>query len=306
MMYTIRQAAALTGVSEATLRAWERRYGVVVPRRTDSGYRVYDDDAVRTLTSMHALVGRGWAPRHAAEEVLRRPTEDAAEEPGETPGATDPAVAPSEPVGEQDADTAALLEAAAGLDAAAVGDVLDRRFAMGSFESVVDGWLMPALVAVGEAWLDGRVSVAGEHLVAYAVQRRLSAAYEASGSRLSGPRVIVGLPPGARHELGILAFAVAARRVGLATTYVGADLPISDWVAAVEAHDAAAVVIAVTRPEEVAAVEGLIVALHAMYPRLLVGVGGSCRAEVRSECLHLEGVIGDAARTLLESLRAHR
>lgn len=30
-------------MSEASLRAWERRYGVVVPRRNASGYRLYDD-----------------------------------------------------------------------------------------------------------------------------------------------------------------------------------------------------------------------------------------------------------------------
>jgi DNA-binding transcriptional MerR regulator len=39
-MYTIKQAAQLTGVPEGSLRAWERRYGVVVPHRTQAGYRI--------------------------------------------------------------------------------------------------------------------------------------------------------------------------------------------------------------------------------------------------------------------------
>ena len=46
-----------------------------------------------------------------------------------------------------------------------------------------------------------------------------------------GSGVLVGLPPGARHELGALAFAVAARRAGLPTLYLGPDLPVADWVA---------------------------------------------------------------------------
>lgn len=41
-MVTIKRAAELTGVPEHTLRAWERRYGLVAPARTDGGYRLYD------------------------------------------------------------------------------------------------------------------------------------------------------------------------------------------------------------------------------------------------------------------------
>ena len=48
-MYTIKQAARLTGVSEASLRAWERRYGVVVPVRNESGYRLFDEAALAAI-----------------------------------------------------------------------------------------------------------------------------------------------------------------------------------------------------------------------------------------------------------------
>src|SRR3954449_2704083 len=68
-MYTIKQAARLTGVPESSLRAWERRYGVVAPRRTESGYRVYDDDAVAALSTMRRLVHTGWAPSEAAKAL---------------------------------------------------------------------------------------------------------------------------------------------------------------------------------------------------------------------------------------------
>ena len=231
-MYTIKHAAELTGVSVATLRAWERRYGIVTPHRTEAGYRLYDAEAVRALSVMNALVVEGWAPRQAAAETLRRieSGDDAAPVALDSAGST-----AAEPAG-----TAAFVDAAARLDAVTLAEVLDERFSRGSFESVVDGWLMPALRALGEGWAEGRVSVAGEHLAAYAVQRRLAAAYDAAASRASGPRVIVGLPPGARHELGALAFATAARRAGLAASYLGADLPAADWSSAVAAHRAAA------------------------------------------------------------------
>src|SRR5207342_3679553 len=69
-MYTIKQAAARTGLSIPTIRAWERRYGVVSPTRTAAGYRLYDDAAIARLNAMRSLVETdGWRPSQAAERV---------------------------------------------------------------------------------------------------------------------------------------------------------------------------------------------------------------------------------------------
>src|SRR5690606_16460586 len=69
-MHSVSSAARLCGVSPSTLRAWERRYGVVEPIRTEGGYRVYDDEALRRLTRMSSLIASGWSPRHAAAYVM--------------------------------------------------------------------------------------------------------------------------------------------------------------------------------------------------------------------------------------------
>src|SRR6476661_9872987 len=71
-MYTIKRAAELTGISVATLRAWERRYSVVSPKRSDGGYRLYGAEDVRALAIMNSLVNEGWSAREAAAETLRR------------------------------------------------------------------------------------------------------------------------------------------------------------------------------------------------------------------------------------------
>ncbi|WP_431473420.1 MerR family transcriptional regulator [Ornithinimicrobium sp. W1665] len=44
--YTVKQVSGLTGVATDRLRAWERRYGVVEPGRSESRYRLYDDEDV--------------------------------------------------------------------------------------------------------------------------------------------------------------------------------------------------------------------------------------------------------------------
>ena len=58
-MYTIKQAAIRSGVSVPLLRAWERRYGIVLPARTATGYRLYDDAALARLRTMRRLVDEG-------------------------------------------------------------------------------------------------------------------------------------------------------------------------------------------------------------------------------------------------------
>ena len=108
------------------------------------------------------------------------------------------------------------------------------------------------------------MTVAGEHMASYAVLRRLAAAYEAAGFPVGGARVLVGLPPGARHELGLLAFATAARRAGLATTYVGADLPAEDWSAAVSTHGAVAAVLAAPTADDLTGLHSVVADLRAL------------------------------------------
>ena len=68
-VYSVKHAAAMTGIPADTLRMWERRYHVVEPIRSEGGYRLYDDAAIARLSAMRALVAAGWSPRLAAEQV---------------------------------------------------------------------------------------------------------------------------------------------------------------------------------------------------------------------------------------------
>ncbi len=162
---------------------------------------------------------------------------------------------------------------------------------------------MPTLALVGEAWAHGRLTVAGEHLVSYAVQRRLAAAYEAASGRVDGPTLLIGLPPGARHELGLLAFAVAARRAGFATVYVGADLPVEDWLRAIEARRAAGMVMAVPRDIDIATAQEIVDTVSRTHPEVVIGLGGSQQNEINGTCVHLGHSITVAVGEMMRRLR---
>ena len=57
--FPIRQLSARTQVNTVTLRAWERRYGLLKPQRTPKGHRLYSEDDVATIERILTLVARG-------------------------------------------------------------------------------------------------------------------------------------------------------------------------------------------------------------------------------------------------------
>ena len=305
-MYTIKETAARTGVPVSLLRAWERRYGIVAPLRTPAGYRLYDDAAIDRLRTMRRLVDDGWSPSIAAAaivhgEVPPEPTETAlpAERGDQRPGA-------QEGDGVRRELIVQFVDGAIGLDASTIEAALDRMFAAGLFEVVADALLLPALGAIGEAWADGRLGVAGEHAASHAMLRRLSAAYQAAGTQgPSGGGILVGLPPAARHELAALAFSVAARRAGLTVLYLGPDLPADDWVATAVRTGARAAVVAAPTLGDVGPAAAVGRALRSALPDLTIAFGGRGAARAR-EALGAAGSVAtlpDGMAAAVDALR---
>lgn len=288
-MYTIKQAAARSGVGVSLLRAWERRYGVVAPIRTPGGYRLYDDEAITRLRSMRQLVDGGWAASQAAEAVMA--------------GLIEPPVPPPSTVAAH-ADVEAFLTAVASYDTVGIDSVLDAFFSRGSFEAVVDDLVLPAVAALGPAWAAGRIDVAAEHLASATVQRRLATLFDLGGAPGVGATVVVGLPPGCRHEIGTLAFAVALRRQGVNVLYLGPDVPIASWVHVVTERPTAAVVIGVVVPDDIDPADAVAVAIHEARPRVVIAVGGPAAGAATSDVRILVDRVGDAALEVAGLVRA--
>jgi DNA-binding transcriptional MerR regulator/methylmalonyl-CoA mutase cobalamin-binding subunit len=299
-MYTIKEASLRAGVSIPLLRAWERRYGIVRPVRTASGYRLYDEPSIELIRAMRRLVNEGWSASQAARRIesdgipAERGTSPTVQE---FPGRT----------GDEGDLASDFVDAAAVLDERRLEGLLDDLFAgSSSFERVVDDRLGPALRALGEAWANGTVSAGAEHAASYAVIRRLSAAFEAAGGAARDRPVLIGLPPGSRHEIGSLAFATAARRRGMGVVYLGADVPRGSWIEAVRATKARAIVIGIPTGADRAPAEAIAREAVTLGDGLLVAVGGpaSAMADVPAQVLRLPDAIGASADALEAALRA--
>ena len=270
-MYTIKEASARSGVGAPLIRAWERRYGVVHPARTPSGYRLYDDAAIGVLVAMRNLTESGWTASEAARAIGAGDVDlgELATSASRSGPAEDGAAA----IAHRERLITRFVAAAAAASAPDTEAVLDEILAAGSFEAIVDDLLLPAAAALGDAWAEGRLSVAAEHAASAAVARRLSGAFQAAGVP-GRTTVIVGLPPGSRHELGALAFATALRRRGVGVLYLGSDVTVDGWLDAVRrTRPRAAVVGVVTADDRGPAAEVVTALLGQDVP--FVAIGGA-------------------------------
>ncbi|MEZ5079993.1 MAG: MerR family transcriptional regulator [Thermoleophilia bacterium] len=188
-----------TNVPVETLRAWERRYGVPTPQRSDGRHRRYGPDDLERVR---------WLARRVAD--------------GERIGQAVAALNLVEGAGGE--AHRQLLNAARDGDVGRIERELDRAFEALEILPALELCVFPALAELGRRWADGAEAIAAEHLLTAAVEPRLATLLSA-GRRRTGPEAVVFCGPGERHALGAMALAVLIGDHGWRVTFLGADLP---------------------------------------------------------------------------------
>jgi MerR family transcriptional regulator, light-induced transcriptional regulator len=203
--------ASLTGVNAITLRAWERRYGLVTPLRTAKGHRLYTRQHVEQIRRALTLVERG-VPISRVRDLL----------------ATEGGVPSRKPRGPWGTYLDRMAAAIARFDELELDRVYDEALSIHSVSRVTSQLLLPLLVRLGERWDRLPGGVAEEHFFATYMRSKL-------GSRLShrmryatGPRLVAACAPGEHHEIGLLLFAIEAHAADLQTILLGADTPLEE------------------------------------------------------------------------------
>lgn len=246
--YRIQAVAEMTGIPAPTLRAWERRYGIPRPGRSESSYRLYSDIDVAEVRQMVSLQNRGLAPSEAARLVLTGPPE--ARPPEGVPVATPPLPLPLPPTSEGvfDAAVRRIVEAAKTYDVQATEREVQAALYLASPTVVYERVLSPAMVAIGELWEAGELDVAAEHLASHATLDVLSHVVGLMARAIEGPRVLLACLADEQHELPLYGAAFSVLEAGLQPVMLGQRTPPSAVASAVARLAPVAVGLSVTMP----------------------------------------------------------
>jgi DNA-binding transcriptional MerR regulator/methylmalonyl-CoA mutase cobalamin-binding subunit len=222
----IRTVSALTGVNAVTLRAWERRYGLVRPVRTPKGHRLYSEAQVeeiqRVLALMRTGVAIGQVRRALAAEA------PAEEKPGAGPWAS---------------YRRHMAAAIAAFEEQALESVYEAALSLHSIDRVNRLLLMPLLEELGARWSKVAGGVAEEHFFSAYLRNKLGARFHHRRALDAGPKLLAACVPGEHHEIGLLMFALAAHEAGMRVVLLGANVPFGEAGAAARRAQCDAVVL---------------------------------------------------------------
>ena len=271
------------GVREATLRAWESRYGLLVPERTQGNFRLYSDEDLRRVRTMVRLLDAG-LPAAEAARLARS---------GAQPGDLDGDV----PMGIVARARAGLRRAFLDFDEGLAERALDELFDAFTAEAVLRDAIFPFMREVGEAWACGEATVANEHFASSVIQGRLMSVARGWGSG-PGPRAVLACAPGELHAIGLIGLGICLSRRGWCITYLGPAAPLAAVAQCAAAVEPQAVVLSCTDELTLRPLADELRELAAQHRVVLGGPGVSRPLIEHTGCEHYEADAVDGAELL--------
>lgn len=233
-LFPIRTVSDLTGVNVVTLRAWERRYGLIKPVRTPSGHRLYGREQIDLIHQILGLLKKGLSISQVARAL--------------------PAPRSAEASAEQDPWRSArehVVAAVSRFDDAELEQMYSSALAAHPIETVTDRLLLPVLRELGRRWESGEGTVAEEHFFSVYVRDKLGARFHHRTRSSRGPTVLAACLPDEQHEIGLLVFSLAAHDSGLRVILLAGRTPLEEVpIAARRAHCAGVVLSATLNPPD--------------------------------------------------------
>lgn len=233
-VYNTRAVVQRTGVPADTFRAWERRYGLPIPARTEGNQRLYSDRDVATISWLRDQTRAGLTISQAIQ--LFRSRDDATSSP---PTGVDAPAAPNAaplPTWHDPSDARLarfqdeVVDALIRYDALRASRVVEEALALLALEDVCLHVLQPSLYEIGRRWAAGEIGISAEHFASAFVIRKLGALFNLSQPEHGRGPIIAACLEGELHEVGLLLTCLFLSRNGYRILYLGPNLPLEDLI----------------------------------------------------------------------------
>lgn len=285
--FSIGDVNRMTGIAEATLRIWERRYHFPLAMRSSGGHRHYTQEDVLQLQWVKMHIDEGMRARRAVQARLQTSRDEAVAASLHAPlsqRTPDPIVMAMQP---------ALLQALLAYDGAVAAAILQDALTQHSRDRVVLDLIGPTLSAIGECWSTGEADVATEHFASNFLRHQLLTWMRTNPPPFHVRPIVLACAPEELHEGSLLMLGVLLRRLRWPVVFLGQSLPLPDLAGLTEHVKPALIVFAAMGEAAALALSEWPQWLaHAAETNLpIIGYGGRAFVEDADLAEHVPGVL---------------
>ncbi|MEO6549360.1 MAG: MerR family transcriptional regulator [Ferruginibacter sp.] len=213
--FTIKDLENLSGIKAHTIRIWEQRYQFLKPNRTGTNIRFYTNEELKKILNIALLNKYGFKISHidkmneveVREKILTLTQVEA----------------------QQERIVNDLIQCMVDLDVDKLEGILDKYIQARGIERTIIQLIFPFMEKIGILWITSHVNPAQEHLVSNIIRQKLIVGIESVSSSLKvNKTILLFLPEGEHHELGMLFMHYLLKSRGVSTIYLGANVPLND------------------------------------------------------------------------------
>lgn len=220
--YEIKAVSEKTGLSPILIRAWENRYSVVKPKRTETNRRLYSEEDIRKLTLLKEATKNGFSIGRISKLSIEKINELLNQK-----NRVNFFVQKNDEFYLQQS-----LEAINELNPKKLEKIFHKASVELSQLHFIDKLVVPLIYKIGEMWKTGDLRISHEHFSTTIIKSFLLNIIINSRPHESAPKIIVTTPIGQLHELGALIAAAVASFEGWSVIYLGPNLPAEEIASA--------------------------------------------------------------------------
>ncbi len=213
--FTIKDIENLTGVKAHTIRIWEQRYHFLKPNRTGTNIRFYSNEELKKILNISLLNKYGYKISHIDKMASAEMREKI--------------LSLAQAEAQQERIVNELIQSMVDLNIDALEEILDKYIMARGVERTITQIIFPFLQKIGLLWMTNHINPAQEHLVTNIIRQKLIVGIEGAVSSFRiNKSVLLFLPEGEYHELGLLFVYYLLKSRGISVIYLGANVPLND------------------------------------------------------------------------------
>lgn len=309
--FNIKAVSKLTGIGIHTIRAWERRYSAITPKRSETNRRKYSEAEVNKLKLLARATKNGFNIGNIANLSIEKIEQ--------LIGKTEETFEPNEMnVDKNSSNTENKFDQLIkesiiiikNFDREAMERILSQSLINNSKQATILNFIIPLLEKVGELWANGELRIMHEHFISSLLRTFLGGYLDGNSDSPNAPKLITSTFPGFQHDLGALIACILSLDSGWNSVFLGANLPSEEICAAVLQLDAQAVLISLIYPNDDGTVrtnlKNIRKFLGPKFPIIITGRSASYYSDFikETDAIHLDKLEG--LTNLLQMIRTKK